>query len=719
MMADAPATGPAVLVADRRIGDGLAALFAGVIVLYAAGGPIADLVGWIVETTTPGFEEMSRRDQRVLSREHPLGAAWRAVERGLLRPTGLILGLPILLGLVIGALDLGDTGGVRWLNRALAVAAAASVGVWMVQIFGTDAGLLPSAGGVDYALFPLAAGIALYLTWRMYGAFIAWFCVFWLVYLFARGVLPDWTGILAGSEASAGQNLRAMVQNFWAQTGGMFGQPIQVVAGNVLIFIVFGAVMVGSGAGALLLKLANLLTGGLRGGAAHAAVAASALFGTLSGAAISNVVSTGVMTIPVIKRAGFRPAFAGAVEAASSTGGQVMPPVMGVVAFFVAGQIGLEYRYIVVAAILPALLFYLGLFLSVYFEARRAGIGALPLAERPGLTRREGLQCLVFVIPLGVLSTALFVQPSVPKAGFLGFAAALVTALALFPDFRSRARLWAAFVKAGRMSAGIVVIVAAIGLIVGLIQLSGFAGRLSLLLSQLADGPLLLVLVVLALGSIVLGMGLPPGATYFIIVVALSSGIDAVGLPPLTLHLFVVFFAVMSTVTPPVALAAFAAAPIAGADPMRTGLAAARIGFAGFLIPFAFAYHPALLYKLQMAFAWFGAEVPDARAMMDPAAIGWGALAWILAALGLALWLVASGLAGYDRTALTPAERALRIVLAVAMLVPEARLSVPAMALAAALLGWHASQARAPGAGPRRAVHRSAYPTNPTEEETR
>ncbi|MEO1689510.1 MAG: TRAP transporter fused permease subunit, partial [Pseudomonadota bacterium] len=506
----------------------------------------------------------------------------------------------------------------RWINRALAATSVATLSVWIAGVFATDSGLLPSADPLDYVTFPLAAGTALYVTWRMFGGFIAAFCLFWVVYLFVRGDLPAWTGILQGSDAPFDQNLRAMVQNFWAQTGGMFGQPIQVVSGNVLIFIVFGAVLMASGAGDLLLKIANRLTGGFTGGAAHASVASSALFGTLSGAAISNVVSTGVMTIPVIKKAGFRPAFAGAVEAAASTGGQVMPPVMGVVAFFVAGQIGLEYRYIVVAAILPALFYYLGTFMSVYFEARRAGIGALPADQRPGLSGRERLQCLVFVVPLGVLSTFLFIQPSVPKAGFYGFLAAFVTALALFPGFRSLARIRRAFVEAGRMAASIVVIVAAIGLIVGLIQLSGFAGRLSLLLAQLADGPLFVVLVVVALGSIVLGMGLPPGATYFIIVIALSSGIEAVGVPELTLHLFVVFFAVMSTVTPPVALAAFAAAPIAGASPIATGVAAARIGLAGFLIPFVFAYHPALLYKLQVLFDWFGAEASSSSAMVSP-----------------------------------------------------------------------------------------------------
>ena len=185
-------------------------------------------------------------------------------------------------------------------------------------------------GTIDFILFPVATILVLYLTWRQFGGFIVGFCLFWIVYFFTRGWLPDWTGIFAGSDATLAQSMRSMVLNFWSQTGGMFGQPLQVVSGNVLIFIVFGAVLMASGAGDLLMKIANRLTGRLTGGAAHAAVASSALFGTLSGAAISNVVSTGVMTIPVIKKSGFKPAFAAAVEASASTGGQVMPPVMGV-----------------------------------------------------------------------------------------------------------------------------------------------------------------------------------------------------------------------------------------------------------------------------------------------------------------------------------------------------------------------------------------------------
>jgi len=191
------------------------------------------------------------------------------------------------------------------------------------------------------------------------------------------------------------------------------------------------------------------------------------------------------------------------------------------------------------------------------------------------------------------------------------------------------------------------------------------------------------------LGAIVLGMGLPPGATYFIIVIALSSGIDAVGIAPLTLHLFVVFFAVISTVTPPVALAAFAAAPIAGADPIRTGFQAARLSLAGFIIPFVFVYHPAVLYKLQVLFVWFGNELPVSNAMIDITTVSWLEFGWIVLAFTLAMWMLASALTGFEKNRLFLLERVLRIAAGIAILVPVVAVAAPAFIISLGLITAH------------------------------
>ena len=235
-------------------------IFVAVVVIYSASGPISQFIHWLIQVMTPGFEELSRRDQRVVLRENWLGAGYRAFEQGFLLPTGLILGLPIVLSFTITLLTLHRRPGLRIVNISMTLLAIAAFCSWIIAIFGSDAGILPSARPIDYVMFPLATAITLYLTYRLFGGFIVTFCLFWMVYFFVKGWLPDWTGILAGSDATFGQNFRQMILQFWAQTGGMFGQPIQVVTGNVLIFIVFGAVLMASGAGDLLMKIANRLT---------------------------------------------------------------------------------------------------------------------------------------------------------------------------------------------------------------------------------------------------------------------------------------------------------------------------------------------------------------------------------------------------------------------------------------------------------------------------
>ena len=674
-----------------RLADYISISFVFIVLLFAAQGPLQEFVKWIVPLTTPDFDELSRRMQRVAYREGLFGGTLQFLKMNMFSKTAIFLGVPLLGAYLIVTLNAVRDGVSVRTNLSIAAASALIFGYWITTVWMRDNSLIFEPVLVDLILFPLSMLITLILTKRYFGNFIVGFAIFWIIYLFVKGILPEWLPVFGAgaSNDTVYQNLTFMTQAFWVDTGGVFGAPLQVVSRNVLVFIVFGAILMSCGAGGLLMKIANLLTGHLTGGAAHAAVASSAMFGTISGAALSNVVSTGVMTIPVIKRAGFRPAFAGAVEAAASTGGQVVPPVMGVVAFFVSAEIGLDYRFIMVAAITPAILYYLGVFLTVYFEAKRRGIGGLPASEIPKLTRQEKWQSLVFVIPLTVLTYFLVSQPSISKAGFYGVLTAITTALVLFPDFRSFKRVISAINDAGRMSAQILVIVAMIGLIIGLMNVSGFNGRLALLLTELASGPLFFVLVVVALGSIVLGMGLPPGATYFIIVIALSSGIDTVSVAPLTLHLFVVFFAVMSTVTPPVALAAFAAAPIAGANPIATGWQASRLAIAGFLIPFVFVYHPAVLYKLQVVFEWFGGRAVSSPAMIDIASVSWFDYGWILIAFFAAMWLISSALAGFEVGPLAVWQRVLRLLAAIGLLVPDIYIAGLSVFVAGALLLQH------------------------------
>lgn len=661
------------------------------VLLFASQSLLQEFVKWVTPLLTPDFDELSRRAQRIALREGIFGSLYQFLKINVFSKTAIFLGGPLLAALLIVTLGHVSRGEKPRTNLCVAAISLITFGYWIVTVWMRDNSFIHEPSMTDYLMFPVAMAVTLVLTRRHFGNFIVWFTVFWITYLFLKGFIPEAVPIFGGgaSRDTFFQNFHFITQAFWVDTGGVFGAPLQVVSRNVLIFIVFGAVMMSCGAGTLLMKIANRLTGGLTGGAAHAAVASSAMFGTISGAALSNVVSTGVMTIPVIKKAGFRPPFAGAVEAAASTGGQVVPPVMGVVAFFVAAEIGLDYRYIMMAAVTPAIFFYIGVFMTVFFEARKQGIGGLPADQRPALTRTELRQTLIFILPLGVLVYFLITQPSITRAGFFGFLAALGAALVLFPEYRSMRRVLDSLAVAGRMAAQILIIVATIGLVIGLLNISGFNGRLALFLTELASGPLFLVLIVVALGAIILGMGLPPGATYFVIVIALSSGIDTVALAPLTLHLFVVFFAVISTVTPPVALAAFAAAPIAGANPIETGWQASRLAIAGFIIPFVFVYHPAVIYKLQVVFEWMSGRTVSSPSMIDITTVSWADYGWICLAFCLSMWLISSAIAGYEKATLAGWERGARLVSGFCVLVPDFRISLPALFVAVMLVFWH------------------------------
>jgi TRAP transporter 4TM/12TM fusion protein len=301
-----------------------------------------------------------------------------------------------------------------------------------------------------------------YLTFRFFGGPMLAVVVVGAIYL----ILPSNLG-------GAGVDWIHAAENLWFSTDGVFGRPVEVVSRIVLIFIVFGAVLQRSGAGEVLLKLALAATGRFSGGPAHAAVAASALFGSLSGTAVANVVSTGVFTIPIIKKIGFKAKFAGAVEAAASTGGQIMPPVMGVVAFLMADITGIPYLKIIIAALIPSIMYYASLFVVVFIEARRLGIEAIPEKDRVRLAREDWLKSVAFVIPLVVIIAVLVTGRTAQNAGFYAFISAFILCLAFFPGFRHPKNWWHALVDSGRTCSVLMVVVAAIGFVIGVINMTG------------------------------------------------------------------------------------------------------------------------------------------------------------------------------------------------------------------------------------------------------
>lgn len=480
--------------------------------------------------------------------------------------------------------------------------------------------------------------------------------------------------VLAPSGIGGGEHWTRVAENLWYSTDGLFGRPVEVVGRIVLVYVILGAVLQTAGAGEVLLKMAFAVTGRFAGGPAHAAIVGSAMFGTMSGAAVANVVSTGVFTIPLIKKVGFKPAFAGGIEASASTGGQIMPPVMGAVAFLMADITGIPYLQIILAALVPALMYYGSLFAIVYVEAKKNGIEALPPEDRKRLTAWDFVQSLAFWVPLGVIVSVLLTGRTAQNAGAYALAAAFIMCLLLFPEFRKPSKWLEALVDAGRSSATLMVVVSAIGFVIGVVNMTGIGLMFAEQVLAYTGSSLALALVMIMLASLVLGMGVPTGAAYLIIAIVLGPAIESLGVPKISAHLFVLYFGVLSSVTPPVALSAFAAAPIAGSGPMETGLAAVRLSSAGFIIPFVFVYHPDILL------------VTDHTSVFG--------FVWACVAFCFSTWGLVTALGGWEVQTLSLPQRIVRLVAGLAVLGTDPTISILAALtlIAATTLRWHKSR---------------------------
>jgi TRAP transporter 4TM/12TM fusion protein len=413
----------------------------------------------------------------------------------------------------------------------------------------------------------------------------------------AGGVLAYvlWGESLPGMFRHAGFTLDQIVQGTWYGYAGVFGLPVSVVIELLFIYIVFGMVLEATGAGHALIRIAIRLTGRVAGGPAHASIVASTLFGSMSGSVTANVAGTGTFTIPMMKQKGFRPEFAGAVEAAASTAGQFIPPVMGAVAFMLAQLTSTPYLLVCVAALVPAAAYVSALFLAVWLEARRSGIGSTAPEEMPVLNRRDAIESLMFIIPILTVIAILMMGRSPAMAGF----GATVTALALGflnPEVRKNPwRLVEALAKGGISGARIMIAVGAIGIVVAGMNLTGLGLNFAQAVGSLGSQNLFLSLILTALACLALGMGMPTLPAYLIIVLVMGPALSAMGAPRIAVHMFVLYYAVLSAITPPVALAAFAAAPIADANPMKIGVVALRLTIVGFIVPFLFVLNPSLL----------------------------------------------------------------------------------------------------------------------------
>lgn len=412
-----------------------------------------------------------------------------------------------------------------------------------------------------------------------------------LLFLF-YGLFTDYfPGVLFGKATRWDR----LINYCYLDSSALLGLPLTIACTIALAFMFFGNMLFAAGGGKFLTDFAMATLGRFRGGPAKVSVLASALFGTLSGVATANVYVTGVITIPMMKRVGYKPHIASAIEAVASTGGILMPPVMGIVAFLMAEFLGVSYFDIAVAALIPAIIYYAVILLQVDLEAGKDNLQGLAASELPSL--KEAVKgSWTFVVPLVVLVYTLFVllfQPD--KAAMTGFLSVWIIS-SLQKDTRlSLRKLLNVMEATGRSLLDIGALTAVAGIIIGIIFLSGLGFRLSMSLVNMSGGNPLMVLPVAAIASVVLGMGMPPAVVYIILAVLIAPAITDLGIPSIAAHLFLLYFSTLSMITPPVCLSSYAAANVGAASPLKTGFASVRLGIAAYILPFIFVFSPGLL----------------------------------------------------------------------------------------------------------------------------
>ncbi|AOY76493.1 TRAP transporter permease [Clostridium formicaceticum] len=439
---------------------------------------------------------------------------------------------------------------------------------------------------LDLFMGILAIFLVLEVTRRSIGPELPIIAVIAIAYVFVGPYLP-------GALGHRGYNIARIVNQLYMTTEGIFGTPLGVSSTFVFMFILFGSFLEVTGVGQFFIDVAFAMAGHRKGGPAKAAVVASGFMGSISGSSIANTVTTGAFTIPLMKKVGYKPNFAGAVEAAASTGGQILPPVMGAAAFIMSEFTNIPYITIVVSAFIPALLYYLGVIVMVHLQASKQNLQGMPKEELPDFKKTFKMG---FHLLLPLVGVVLFlIRYSPLKAALLSIIVALGVSL-----IRSHTRikpkdLFIALEDGAKKAVSVAAACACAGIIVGIVTLTGLGLTFANLIINLAGGMLLPTLFLTMVASIILGMGLPTTAKYIVLATMAAPALTELGVPVIAAHLFILYFGVIADVTPPVALAAYAGAGIAGGDSFKTGIQALKLGSAGFIIPYIFAMSPALL----------------------------------------------------------------------------------------------------------------------------
>ena len=444
-----------------------------------------------------------------------------------------------------------------------------------------------------------------------------------------------------------GMTLKKFTSLVYLTTDGIFGSPLYASASYVVLFVLLGAIMSVSGIGDYMTNLATSLFGHMRGGPAKVAVVASGFFGSISGSPTANVIGTGTFTIPMMKKNGFEPEFAAAVEATASTGGAIMPPIMGSTAFIMAEMLGIPYTAVAKAALIPAILYFLAVLFGVDIYAAKHGLKGIPRSQLPKV--RSMLKQIYMLAPLIFLIFCMAVfNMTIVRSGLLTIIVTLVL-VEINPTPRMTKEQWLQIpVQTVKSAVSVGIACAMAGIISGVIMGSGLGYRISSILTSVAGTSMLLLLVLTMVVSLIMGMGVPTTAAYLVLASLVAPTMIQLGIPPLAAHMFIFYFGCISSITPPVALAAYAGAGLAGCDPNKTGYKAFRLAFCSFLMPYLFVYNPVLLME---------------GGVLD--------ILWSLVTALIGAYLLASGFEGFFfRWSLKWFERPLMILGAVMLIVP-------------------------------------------------
>lgn len=520
----------------------------------------------------------------------------------------------------------------------------------------------------DFIVGLIGTVLVLEASRRVVGWPMVTVAILFLIYALLGPYVP---GLLA----HRGVGFEELVGHLFFTTEGIFGIPMGVSSTFIYLFILFGAYLEVTGLGKFFVDIANAVAGWASGGPAKVAVISSALEGTVSGSSVANVVGSGSFTIPMMKKLGYSKEFAGAVEASASTGGQIMPPVMGAAAFLMAEFVGVPYVDVAKAAAIPALLYYMGVWLGVHFEAKRCGLKGIPFNELP--------KWKTLLMEKGHLSIPLIVIIYLLISGFTPMRAALsATVLAILSScLRKSTRISFKDVVDGLINGskgvlGVLIACATAGIIIGVVTKTGVGLKMGTALLDLAGGQLLPAMFFTMITSLILGMGVPTTANYVITSTIAAPALIQLGVPVLAAHMFAFYFGIIADVTPPVALAAYAGAGISGGNPMKTGVIAAKLSIAAFLVPYIFVYNPQLLL-INTTFA----------------GMAWSTCTAIVGMVGISVSMI-----GYGIRPTNKLQRILFFVAGLLLVDPGALTDAIGAVLLVALFGWQKMQNRSDAA---------------------